>query len=138
MKPDINWTPIFLWTISKKIDILHATLDLGIEARALMLGLHHRHHITVEPRHGPTVIIRRPTSPIVPNYPINYAPHFKIHLIYPTNLIRTIHVRTRQTTITLIIITPIKEPIHKLSRKYSIVRFVSCIQHFLNHVFIWY
>ena len=53
--------------------------DLGIEARALMSGLH---------------------------------PHFNIHLIYPINPILTIQIRTRQTTLILIIITPIKEPTH--------------------------
>ena len=31
---------------------------------------------TIEPRQGPTRIIRRPTSPIVPNYPSNFAPPF--------------------------------------------------------------
>ena len=32
---------------------------------------------TMEPRQGPTGIIRRPTSPMVPNYPSNYAPPFE-------------------------------------------------------------
>ena len=31
----------------------------------------------MEPRQGPTGIIRRPTIPIVPNYPNNYAPPFQ-------------------------------------------------------------
>ena len=31
----------------------------------------------MEPRHGLTGIIRRPTSPIVPNYLSNYAPRFQ-------------------------------------------------------------
>ena len=32
---------------------------------------------TMEPRQGPTGIIRRSTSPMVPNYPSNYAPRFE-------------------------------------------------------------
>ena len=43
---------------------------------------------TVEPRQGPTRIIRWPTSPIMPNYPSNYAPPFQYppylpHQLYP-------------------------------------------------------
>ena len=31
----------------------------------------------MEPRQGPRGLIRRPTSPIVPNYPSNYTPSFQ-------------------------------------------------------------
>ena len=41
----------------------------------------------MEPRQGPTGIIRRPTSPIVPNYSSNYAPPFQYppYLSYSSN-----------------------------------------------------